>query len=168
MYAVASVLCRTLQMSFNVDPGVRYFSFGPTISALASERRKVRCRKREKFIVRDGKFLITFCFNCFCSNLAKCIYYLTLHNKKFQRTKFARKNAELRKRFRSSWISGPSVPLTYRHHVSKMPSYDLQACLQPTNEMTQRSLHDAQVTEYPHELSIINPVLNGTTFIETC
>jgi hypothetical protein len=36
MYAVASVLCRTLQMSFNVDPGVRYLSVGPTISALAS------------------------------------------------------------------------------------------------------------------------------------
>lgn len=43
MYAVASVLCKTLQMSFNVDPGVRYFSVGPTISALASvgKRRKL-------------------------------------------------------------------------------------------------------------------------------
>lgn len=39
MYAVASVLCKTLQMSFNVDPGVRYFSVGPTISALASAKR---------------------------------------------------------------------------------------------------------------------------------
>lgn len=36
MYAVASVLCKTLQMSFSVDPGVRYLSDGPTISALAS------------------------------------------------------------------------------------------------------------------------------------
>ena len=36
MYAVASVLCKTLQMSFSVEPGVRYFSDGPTISALAS------------------------------------------------------------------------------------------------------------------------------------
>lgn len=36
MYAVASVLCKTLQMSFTVDPGVRYLTAGPTISALAS------------------------------------------------------------------------------------------------------------------------------------
>lgn len=36
MYAVASVLCKTLQMSLSVEPGVRYFSDGPTISALAS------------------------------------------------------------------------------------------------------------------------------------
>ena len=40
MYAVASVLCKTLQMSFSVDPGVRYFSVGPTISALASAEKK--------------------------------------------------------------------------------------------------------------------------------
>lgn len=33
------MLCRTLQMSFNVDPGVRYFSVGPTISARASAKR---------------------------------------------------------------------------------------------------------------------------------
>lgn len=36
MYAVASVLCKTLQMSLTVDPGVRYLTAGPTISALAS------------------------------------------------------------------------------------------------------------------------------------
>jgi len=56
MYAVASVLCKTLQMSFNVDPGVRYFSVGPTISALASmmvERNKEK--KEKKLHVRDGK-----------------------------------------------------------------------------------------------------------------
>lgn len=41
MYAVASVLCRTLQMSFSVDPGVRYLSVGPTISALASAKGKI-------------------------------------------------------------------------------------------------------------------------------
>lgn len=40
MYAVASVLCKTLQMSFSVEPGVRYLSDGPTISALASAERK--------------------------------------------------------------------------------------------------------------------------------
>ena len=38
MYAVASVLCKTLQMSLSVEPGVRYFSDGPTISALASAK----------------------------------------------------------------------------------------------------------------------------------
>lgn len=51
MYAVASVLCKTLQMSFNVDPGVRYFNVGPTISALASAVEKfgeVQKNKREK------------------------------------------------------------------------------------------------------------------------
>jgi hypothetical protein len=56
MYAVASVLCKTLQMSFNVDPGVRYFSVGPTISALASAGKKEGEKKRvEKFNVRRGK-----------------------------------------------------------------------------------------------------------------
>jgi hypothetical protein len=49
MNAVASVLCKTLQMSFNVDPGVRYFSDGPTISALASNGKKEK--KWEKFNV---------------------------------------------------------------------------------------------------------------------
>lgn len=49
MYAVASVLCKTLQMSFNVDPGVRYFNVGPTISALASakEGKSFRVEKRK-------------------------------------------------------------------------------------------------------------------------
>lgn len=48
MYAVASVLCKTLQMSFSVDPGVRYFSVGPTISALASEEEKFSGKKERK------------------------------------------------------------------------------------------------------------------------
>jgi hypothetical protein len=48
MYAVASVLCKTLQMSFNVDPGVRYFSVGPTISALASAGKKKGRKKSGK------------------------------------------------------------------------------------------------------------------------
>lgn len=37
MYDEASVLCKTLQTSLRVDPGVRYFNVGPSISAFASE-----------------------------------------------------------------------------------------------------------------------------------
>lgn len=64
MYAVASVLCKTLQMSFSVDPGVRYFSVGPTISALASKenkfnskekKKKTKEKKEKKFCVRMEK-----------------------------------------------------------------------------------------------------------------
>jgi hypothetical protein len=54
MYAVASVLCKTLQMSFNVDPGVRYFSVGPTISALASAGKKEGRKKEWKSLTSDG------------------------------------------------------------------------------------------------------------------
>lgn len=41
MKAVASVLCRTLHISRNVDPGVKYFNVGPTISARASRNKKL-------------------------------------------------------------------------------------------------------------------------------
>jgi hypothetical protein len=37
MYDEASVLSKTLQTSLRVDPGVRYFNVGPSISAFASK-----------------------------------------------------------------------------------------------------------------------------------
>lgn len=57
MYAVASVLCKTLQMSFNVDPGVRYFNVGPTISALASTKEGKSFRVEQKKKRREEKVL---------------------------------------------------------------------------------------------------------------
>lgn len=41
MKAVASVLCRTLHISRSVDPGVKYFNVGPTISARASRNKRL-------------------------------------------------------------------------------------------------------------------------------
>jgi hypothetical protein len=62
MYAVASVLSKTLQMSFNVDPGVRYLSVGPTISALASAgkeretvKNEIRCQNEQKSLSSETR-----------------------------------------------------------------------------------------------------------------
>ena len=40
MKAVASVLCRILHIRRSVDPGVKYFNVGPTISARASRNKR--------------------------------------------------------------------------------------------------------------------------------
>lgn len=69
MKAGFSVLCTTRQMSFNVDPGVRYLTVGPTISARASENRT------EKLSVNDGVNSSLLCVEIY--KIKTCLFVCT-------------------------------------------------------------------------------------------
>lgn len=48
MYSGGSLLCTTRHVNRSIEPGLRYFSDGPKISAFASAEREKRKQEREK------------------------------------------------------------------------------------------------------------------------